>query len=566
MKIGLVVSALSESSPLKAKVLTEINGRTMLGHLLDCIKTAGAGYPAVVITTTGTLDDGVARFCSHSLVSCFRSQYASEPKSVLACAEQNGWDYVVRLNPNAVLLDRDSLSRMIAIAETGAFDLVTNRPGSTFPIGMEIEIVGVRALRSSTQPEAGNSSDTWPELAQEISADRRYAYVNRSCPGAVHLRCALETEDDVGAMATIFSRLGPDRASFTLSELVRAAHNTDRSSPWRGSSGPLLIAEIGGNHQGNFELAQDMTRLAIRSGADCIKFQLYRGDTLVSRVESPDRHSHFQRFELTMDQHKSLAGMCRQAGVKYVASVWELEMLEEIDAELPFYKIGSGDLTAWPLVRNFAKRGKPIVLSTGLSTEDEVLATVAQIQAVDARYRSPEWLCLLQCTSMYPIPDEDAHLCAMQRIRQLTGLAVGYSDHTIGAAALRTAAAMGAEVLEFHFTDSREGKTFRDHKVSLTADEVLILKRDLEQISKFRGDSSKVPQQSEIKEGHVISFRRAIYLNRSIKAGESIGAHDIALLRPANGTDARDTDRVIGSTAVRDLEAFRAIVEGDDFR
>jgi N,N'-diacetyllegionaminate synthase len=330
-------------------------------------------------------------------------------------------------------------------------------------------------------------------------------------------------------------------------------------SPWSGAHGPLLIAEIGGNHEGDFAYARRLTELAISSGADTVKFQLYRGDTLVNARESPDRHRHFHRFELQPEHHLELAGMCRAAGVGYLASVWDLEMLDWIDPHLSIYKIGSGDLTAYPLLREFARRGKPMIVSTGLSTLEDVLASVAFVQSVDAGYRRADRLALLQCTSMYPIEDGDANLRVMDTLREATGLAVGYSDHTKGQAALFVAAARGADVLEFHFTDDRTGKAFRDHQVSLTPDEVRQFCADLDQMRVFLGDGVKRPLPSEIETGHVTSFRRAVYCRHGIRQGQVISADDLVVLRPNHGVDARQFDELLGRRAARDLQALERI-------
>jgi sialic acid synthase SpsE len=336
-------------------------------------------------------------------------------------------------------------------------------------------------------------------------------------------------------------------------------------SPWKGEVGPLLIAEIGGNHEGDFRVAKNMVQQAITSGVDCIKLQLYTADTLVSKVESPDRHAHFKTFELTKGQHIYLAKMCQDANITYLASVWSLEMLEWIDPYLDFYKIGSGDMTAWALLREFALRDKPILLSTGLSSMDEVLDTVDYVQSINAHYKDPDMLCILQCTSMYPINDSDANLLVMDSIKSRTNLSVGYSDHTIGSMALTTAAAMGASVLEFHFTDSREGKIFRDHQVSLTVDEVLALKANILQIRVLKGSEIKSPQLIELENRHEISFRRGVYPKRSIYKDEIIKREDLILLRPAHGTDAREIDLVIGSKALKDLEVHVAIEHNIDY-
>ena len=153
----------------------------------------------------------------------------------------------------------------------------------------------------------------------------------------------------------------------------------------------------------------------------------------------------------------------------------------------------------------------------------------------------------------------------MTLYRNRTGLSIGYSDHTEGMDALKVAASMGASVLEYHFTDFREGKTFRDHKVSLTPDELVTLKTEIEKIVIIRGSGIKRPEKSEIEENHRVSFRRAVYLNRDVQKGEVISALDLVFLRPAHGTDAREVHLVEGATALRDIKAFSAIVQNQDY-
>ena len=180
-----------------------------------------------------------------------------------------------------------------------------------------------------------------------------------------------------------------------------------KKSLWAGKNGPLLIAEIGGNHEGNFTYAKKLVKLAIDSGVDVVKLQLYSGDMLVSPIESKKRFKHFRKFELTKKQHIYLAKLCRSSGVKYLASVWDLKMLDWIDRYLNFYKIGSGDLTALPIIKEFAKRGKPIILSTGLSNLSEIKNTIKFIQKENRVYKSKNKLAILQCTSSYPTIDEE---------------------------------------------------------------------------------------------------------------------------------------------------------------
>lgn len=326
---------------------------------------------------------------------------------------------------------------------------------------------------------------------------------------------------------------------------------------WVGKHGPLLIAEIGGNHEGNFNYAKKLTALAIQSGVDFIKYQIYTGDTLVNPIESPVRNQHFKKFELSKEKYIYLAEMCKEAGIGFMASVWNPEFVPWIDQYSDIYKIGSGDFTAIPVLDYFISLKKPILLSTGLCDIEEVKHIVQYVKDKDPLYKDPNFLAILQCTSMYPIPFSEANLNVMHTYKQLFGISVGYSDHTEGAFALEVAVSMGAEILEFHFTDEREGKEFRDHKVSLTKDEVLELIQKIRQIKVLQGSFDKKPL--EIEWEHVISFRRALFFNRDMKKGEVITAEDIVALRPNHGLDAREYHKIIGTTVKHDHKKWSQI-------
>jgi len=309
-----------------------------------------------------------------------------------------------------------------------------------------------------------------------------------------------------------------------------------------------LIAEVGGNHEGSFDKAVELCSLAISSGVDCVKFQIYSADGLVNPFVSPDRYAHFKRFELTASQYIHLAKMCLKAGVDFSASVWQLDMLSFIDQYLSFYKIGSGDLTAVPIVREFALRGKPIILSTGLSDFKEVQRTVKLIRDTNNLYLEPGMIALMQCTSMYPIANEDANLAVIATLGSIPNVVLGYSDHTSGLDALIYSVAAGARVLEFHFTDRRDNQSFRDHSVSLMQDEVRELRHKCNEVCQLLGSPEKEPLPIEIRNDHVNSFRRSLYPSRDLLAGSVIKASDLVCLRPRKGIPAEDYDLVIGRT------------------
>ncbi|MDB2531618.1 N-acetylneuraminate synthase family protein [Alphaproteobacteria bacterium] len=317
-------------------------------------------------------------------------------------------------------------------------------------------------------------------------------------------------------------------------------------SPFSGRNGVYLIAEIGGNHEGNFEYAKELTYLAAESGVDAIKYQIYSGNTLVNSAYDPDRVKHFDRFALTRAQYIELAQLCGSLGVKFMASVWDIDSIDAINSFSEIFKVGSGDLTAWNLIAKFVSTGKPLILSTGLATLDEVIATVDFIKSLDSSYVSEKKIALLQCSSMYPIPDSDANLNVIHEYMKNFDFCVGYSDHTEGTEAIYIAAIMGAKIIEVHFTDSRENKSFRDHRVSLTKNEIKEFLQKMARVGVLQGSRSKQPTTSEVESGHIVSFRRSVYAKTDIPAGHRIEESDLLTLRPKTGLGAEKFYSIVG--------------------
>ena len=246
-----------------------------------------------------------------------------------------------------------------------------------------------------------------------------------------------------------------------------------------------------------------------------------------------------------------------------MASAWSAEMLNWANPYLPIHKVGSGDLTCYPMLALLAQTVKPIILSTGLSSLKEVAAAVAYIEKCNPTYISQRKLALLQCTSSYPTPDADANIGAMLALKSEFGLPVGYSDHTLGSYAIEIAVSAGAEIIEKHFTDSREGKTFRDHLIALTKDEVQESLDRMRHIKLLLGQGDKVLTKSEEVAEHHISFRRSIYARRSIKAGEVLTEDNLTVLRPFHGICASRFDDVLGCIAKQDFHAYEVLKENN---
>lgn len=306
-----------------------------------------------------------------------------------------------------------------------------------------------------------------------------------------------------------------------------------------------LIAEIGGNHEGDFSYAKHLVELACESDATIIKTQAYTGDTLVNSKYDLSRNKHFKKFELSLDQNLELARIIKFKGKKFSASVWNKDWVDAFLPYIDYYKVGSGDMTDFSMLEILAGTGKPIILSTGISSFEEVENSVEFLRRVNNKYLDPKYLIVLQCTSMYPIEDSDANILVMNEYRSVFGSQVGYSDHTIGRSALKYAKVLGADFLEFHFTDDKT-REFRDHQISLTVDDIAVLKAELIEIESLLGDGMKRPMTIELEHHHDFSFRRALYPSKDLEPGEILTRDNLIALRPRQGIGAEHFASILG--------------------
>ncbi len=330
-----------------------------------------------------------------------------------------------------------------------------------------------------------------------------------------------------------------------------------------GKYSPLLIAEIGGNHEGDIDYAHELLDLALMSKADVIKFQIYNPESLVNRNVDLDRFNHFKKFTLKPKDHISLAKKCIDNNKIYLASVWDVDSIKWINEFSRYYKVGSGDLTAYQIIKGLTKTKKPLILSTGLSKVKEINDTIEFIKSQDSIYKKKDSIALLQCTSNYPIPESESNLSVMNYFKKRYNFTVGYSDHTEGLDSLILAAVLGAEILEFHFTDNKSKKTFRDHSVSLTKDDVELLVEKIVKNKSIIGNPVKSPTFSEIKSKHTFSFRRSLYAKKDINPGEILCFNNIISLRPKKGICASKIMTVIGKKTKKIIPKNYPINEND---
>lgn len=321
----------------------------------------------------------------------------------------------------------------------------------------------------------------------------------------------------------------------------------------------IIIAEAGVNHNGDMAIARQLIDAAAEAGVDYVKFQTFKTENLVS-VNAPtaeyqktatnetSQFAMLKRLELSPAQHGELMAYCKEKGVKFLSTAFDFDSITLLsDLNLDFWKIPSGEITNYPYLERIARTGLPIVMSTGMSDIDDVKA------ALDVLYENgikQEQITLLHCNTQYPTPMCDVNLRAMHTLADTFGTAVGYSDHTPGIEIPVAAVALGATVIEKHFTLDRnmEGP---DHKASLEPQELKAMVMAIRNVEQALGSDCKQASTSETPNKAVA--RKSIVASRRILCGETFTEENITVKRPGNGISPMRWREVIGCTASRDF-------------
>jgi len=306
----------------------------------------------------------------------------------------------------------------------------------------------------------------------------------------------------------------------------------------------FLIAEIGNNHEGDASLAMEMVAAAAEAGADAIKVQVITPDRLVN-ISQSERIAQLSKFKLSLETFQEMAQLARSKGSQFMASAFDLDSLDEIFDLISAVKIASSDLNFKPLVAAAAKKGKPLVISTGMGTIDEIQSTVETVaENLPNGKTLEESLILLHCITSYPTPIEQANLKAMSTMKEMFPVTVGYSDHTLGIQAATIAAALGARVIEKHFTLDKSRTTFRDHALSADPEDFRQLATIFHSLDDILGNGEKVPMECEID--NIVATRRSIVAASDLPADKVLQLSDLDFVRPAGGVSPADVDIVIG--------------------
>ena len=322
--------------------------------------------------------------------------------------------------------------------------------------------------------------------------------------------------------------------------------------------GVFIIAEAGVNHNGSFELAYKLVDAAKNAGVDCIKFQTFKSKNLVSHTAKKAEYQKattgdssqqdmLKKLELSYDEFLVLKDYCDQVGICFLSTPFDVDSIEFLNTiNMPFWKIPSGEVTNLPYLLALAKTGKPVVMSTGMCEMEEIEAAIKVL-----RENGTKEIRLLHCNTEYPTPFEDVNLKAMQTMRDAFGLEVGYSDHTKGIEVPVAAVALGATIIEKHFTldCDMEGP---DHKASLEPDELAAMVKSIRHIELAIGSGDKIPSSSEKK--NIAVARKSIVAKTSIKAGEAFTEENITVKRPGTGISPMRWFDVLGKVATRNYE------------
>jgi len=332
----------------------------------------------------------------------------------------------------------------------------------------------------------------------------------------------------------------------------------------------FVIAEAGVNHNGNLAMALRLVDAAADAGADAVKFQSFKADRIAlatapkaqyqkaSTGEDGGQFAMLKALELSESDHLSIARRCSERGVRFLSTPFDessADMLRDLGVEQ--FKIPSGEITNTPLLRHVGSFGLPLLVSTGMSDLDEVRLCVETL-----RQAGGGSITLLHCVTEYPAPADQINLRAMATLREAFGVPVGYSDHSVGLEIAFAAVALGATVLEKHFTLDRS-LPGPDHAASLEPGELKELVRGIRSIESSLGDGRKVPAPCEWKNRDVV--RRSIVAGRRIDEGEPLAIGDLVMMRPGTGISPTEIDSIVGMRASRTIEQG-AIVSREDLR
>jgi len=321
----------------------------------------------------------------------------------------------------------------------------------------------------------------------------------------------------------------------------------------------IIIAEAGVNHNGSIELAKKLISVASNAKVDFVKFQTFITENNITRNaekaeyqksltdQNESQFEMIKKLELDRNAHEDLMAYCNKKNTQFLSTAFDhdsIDLLAELG--IPFYKIPSGEITNLPYLRHIGRMGKPVIMSTGMATLEEVKVALNVLLESGAK---KDQITVLHCNTEYPTPMEDVNLKAMLTIRGELGVAVGYSDHTLGVEIPVAAVALGATIIEKHFTLDRT-LPGPDHAASLEPEELKAMVSAIRNIEKAMGDGVKKPSPSEKK--NITIARKSIVAKKTIKKGKLFSEDNLTVKRPGTGISPMEWDKILGKKSKQD--------------
>jgi N,N'-diacetyllegionaminate synthase len=322
----------------------------------------------------------------------------------------------------------------------------------------------------------------------------------------------------------------------------------------------LIIAEIGNNHEGSFENAIELVKKAAETGVDAVKFQTFRTDNFVSRSNTA-RYNQLKSYELSYEQFEKLSELARSLGLLFISTPFDLDSAEFLYRIVDAYKIASGDNNFYALIEKVARKERPLIISLGGTTAEEVSKIFQFVSEFRSTEELRENLAMLHCVCSYPVPPEEANLLAIKYLAENLDCTSGYSDHTIGIDAALLSVALGARVIEKHFTLDNNFSDFRDHKLSANPQDMKTLVEKVRLASSMLGSFEKRIMDCEIP--ILVNVRRSLVARENLRAGHKISISDIQWLRPSGGLSPGQEHLLLGKTTKRDIACGDQITLND---
>ncbi len=324
----------------------------------------------------------------------------------------------------------------------------------------------------------------------------------------------------------------------------------------------LIIGEAGVNHNGDINLAKELIEIAAEAGVDFVKFQTFKTSKVVTKSaeraeyqnantgNSQSQYDMIKQLELSQDMHDEIIVHCKKNKIQFLSTGFDLESLEYLNSlKIPIFKIPSGEITNLPYLRKIASFKKPVIMSTGMANMREVKDA---FEVLIAEGLNKDNITIIHCNTEYPTPMNDVNLKAMNTIGKELGVQIGYSDHTLGIEVPIAAVALGAQVIEKHFTIDR-GMPGPDHNASLEPEELKSMVTAIRNIEKaLMGSGIKEASASELKNKPIA--RKSIIASQNIKKGEVLSEENLTIKRPGTGINPMQWDEIIGRKAVKDFK------------